>query len=403
LVARKRAGAELHMNRTEELVYQICRRSFLSLWSYANPKGKGGKELCDVLVVCDPDILIISVKEIELPKTGNPSTNLERWQRRAIDGSVNQIYGAERWLKSATEVIKSDGTRGLLLPAAETRNVYRIAVSLGGQGKAPLRLGDFGNGFVHVFDETSLEIIFQESDTITEFVSFLTAKEAFFRSGRKVLFQGGGEEDLLALYLHRGRKFPDSFDMVVIDDALWDEFQKKPEYRAKGEANRYSYYWDGIIEVLSRKEPEIGPSLTEAEIAIRVMAREDRFARRILGRSFMEFFEGRRVRSRMLVSPSGIAYVFLAVPNGTDLEFHQAELGNRCFVALGVNPNCQTVVGIGSEYFEPGKDSALFLVYLHKPEWSAEDDSHFKKMQEDLGYFVKPEMTSKHEDEYPTP
>ena len=103
-----------------------------------------------------------------------------------------------------------------------------------------------------------------------------------------------------------------------------------------------------------------------------------------------------------MISPSGVAYVFLAVPYGTDLEFHQTELEIRCFVARGLNPTCQTVVGIGTEYFEANNSSALFLVYLNKPEWTAEDDIHSKKMQKELGYFVKPEIKSTHEDEYPT-
>jgi hypothetical protein len=75
------------MNRSEELVYNLCKKSFLSLWSYANPKGKNGKELCDVLVVCDPDIIIISVKEIELTNSGDVSTDWKRWQKRAIEKS----------------------------------------------------------------------------------------------------------------------------------------------------------------------------------------------------------------------------------------------------------------------------------------------------------------------------
>jgi hypothetical protein len=51
------------MNKAELLVYRLCRKSFLSLWSYMNPRRKpSGKELCDVIVVCEPDVLIVSVK-----------------------------------------------------------------------------------------------------------------------------------------------------------------------------------------------------------------------------------------------------------------------------------------------------------------------------------------------------
>jgi len=44
------------MNKSEEFVSKLCEKTFLSLWCYRNPQGKDkGKELCDILVVCDPD------------------------------------------------------------------------------------------------------------------------------------------------------------------------------------------------------------------------------------------------------------------------------------------------------------------------------------------------------------
>jgi hypothetical protein len=389
------------VNRSEEFVYDICRRSFLSLWSCASPQGKGGKELCDVLIVCDPDVIVVSVKEVGLGDSGDISTDWERWSRRAIDDSAKQIYGAERWLKSANRVVKSDGTDGLPLPDLQKRRLHRVAVALGSRGRAPIKYGDLGKGFVHVFDESSFYSVLRELDTISDFVEYLTAKEAYSSSGKKIVFEGT-EEDLLAIYLHAGRKFPQEYDLVVVGDDLWRALREKPEYQAKNAADHDSYFWDRMIEVFSRGEPEIGPSLSEAEIAIRVMAREGRFARRLLGSSFKEFFEDRTIRSRAFVSPSGVVYVFLAVPHGTDGEFLQAELGNRCFVARGLNQQSLTVVGIGTEYFEGDDSSALFMCYLHKEDWSLEDDANVKAMQSELGYFVKPRLTSRHEDEYPT-
>ena len=70
------------------------------------PQGKeAGKELCDILVVCDPDIVIFSVKDIGLKETSDPSVDWERWRKKAIDASCKQIYGAQRWISSATNVI----------------------------------------------------------------------------------------------------------------------------------------------------------------------------------------------------------------------------------------------------------------------------------------------------------
>ena len=119
------------MNRSEEYVYQLCNHSFLSLWSYVSPQGKEGRELCDVLIVCDPDIVIISVKEITLKRTGDLNANLLRWQKSAIDKSCKQIYGAERWICTAKHVIRQDGKPGIDFPEPKNRRIHRIAVALG--------------------------------------------------------------------------------------------------------------------------------------------------------------------------------------------------------------------------------------------------------------------------------
>ena len=113
-----------NMTKSEAFVFEVCRRSFLSLWSYANPQGKGAsKELCDILVVCEPDVIIVSVKDIKVTDSGDLSVDRERWRKRATDGSVKQIYGAERYLERASNVIRSDGTPGRPLPSVNDRRI----------------------------------------------------------------------------------------------------------------------------------------------------------------------------------------------------------------------------------------------------------------------------------------
>lgn len=60
------------MNAAEQFTARLCEKAFLMLWSYPNPRGKGANELCDVLVVCDRDVMIISVKEIGLSNADDP-------------------------------------------------------------------------------------------------------------------------------------------------------------------------------------------------------------------------------------------------------------------------------------------------------------------------------------------
>ena len=147
----------------------------MSIWSYANPQGKDpSKELCDVLIICDLYLAIISVKEREYSDSQDDDVSIKRWQRRTIDNSVKQIYGAERWLQSQSRVIRSDGSEGLIIPQQPDLNVIRIAIALGSEGKLPYYSGNFGKGYVHVFDDISFEIVLKELDTINDFLSYPT-------------------------------------------------------------------------------------------------------------------------------------------------------------------------------------------------------------------------------------
>src|SRR3989442_513982 len=167
----------LRMNPAELLVENLSRRTFLSLWSYPNPRGKGQKELCDLLAVCAPDVIIFSVKEIALGKKKGPEVEWARWQREAIDASAKQIYGAERWLRTASHVVRRDGSLGIALPDLISRRVHRVAVALGGRGDVPVHMGDLGKGHIHVLTEESLGTVLGELDTVTDLTEYLRAVE----------------------------------------------------------------------------------------------------------------------------------------------------------------------------------------------------------------------------------
>src|ERR1700730_15941958 len=120
-------------NTTEEFVLRVCPKSFLSLWCASNPQGKNpGIELCGILVVCDPHIIIVSVKDVQFQEHKERAAASERWNRKAIDESAKQIYGPERWVATASHVIRSNGLPGFRLPSPEVRRIHRIAVAFGG-------------------------------------------------------------------------------------------------------------------------------------------------------------------------------------------------------------------------------------------------------------------------------
>jgi hypothetical protein len=238
---------------SERLVTGLCHRSFLRLWTHPNPKGKKGKELCDCLIVCDRHVVIISVKDCAYRDTGD-TTGWGRWKKKAIEESFSQITGAERWLAAVDYVERADG-RIVQLRPHDLRQYHRIAIALGANGEVPLEWGDKGKGFVHLCDERSLEAIFASLDTITDFVRFLSETEELFASGTRIVFSGGGIEDLLALYLEWGESYsiPGSTgsalpDLMILENDLWSGLSSSEEFKQRQVSLEISYAWDRLIE-----------------------------------------------------------------------------------------------------------------------------------------------------------
>lgn len=351
------------------------------------------------MIVCGPHIVIVSVKENEYRETGD-KTGWERWVKVAIEKSASQIWGAERWIETAESFEGHDG-RVIALPSHGSRQYHRVAVALGAHGKVMLKWGDLGHGFVHVCNEYSVGIIFSVLDTITDFVKFLSASEALVSKGVFPLIAGGGIENLLALYLLRGRsfEFKDTLhgqpDMLVLHDDLWQELSESDDFKKIQNDLRDSYIWDRLIEHyaedllaggmfdMHRKE------VTQDELALVAMALQPRGHRANLADAFMEFLQNEELKSaaRVVQGSNGCAFVF-TIGSSANREFRSRELMMRCLVVRGRLPNIQTVVGIATD--RPGTSKIGYssdIVYINMLEWSEEDEKRVQGIQNDLGYF----------------
>lgn len=283
---------------SERYLQRLAERSFLRLWSYAGlyrdqdtRRGTSeGKELADLIVVFDEHVLVFSDKDCAFPSSGNLRRDWGRWYRRAVHDSAKQLFGAERWLLNYPERIFLD--RGctnrlpLELPTRDRIKIHRFAVAhnasahcrsrLGGSGglmiapqikdddhwkitdrtPLPFQTGivDSTHGFVHVLDDTSLELLLSSLDTISDFVEYIEKKEILIRSGK--LLVAAGEEELLAVYLRTlGKDGTHGFhlpgrkeELALIDEGFWAAHLASPQWRAQFEANKISYAWDALIE-----------------------------------------------------------------------------------------------------------------------------------------------------------
>ena len=261
---------------SERYLQRLCERTFLRLWSYAGvyrdqgrSGGKGdGREVCDLLVVFGDHILLFSDKFCAYTDTGDPGVDWSRWYKKAVRKSADQLWGAEGHLLTYPDNLYVDRacTQRFPIPLPDRSRaiIHRIAVAHGaaehcrahfGGGSGSLMLnasvvGDaelftigqvaLAKGFVHVLDDTTLDIILDTLDTISDFVAYLTRKERFL-TGARMIF-AAGEEDLLAYYLRYtddngehdfvapdGTGRLDEYDGVWIDEGHWEEFQRHPQ------------------------------------------------------------------------------------------------------------------------------------------------------------------------------
>lgn len=91
---------------TERLLAELCDRTFLRLWSYPNPCRDDGKELCDLLVVFQNEVLIFFDRENRRFDQNPEDVELawRRWRKEVIDKQVATAHGAERYIRSGRSI-----------------------------------------------------------------------------------------------------------------------------------------------------------------------------------------------------------------------------------------------------------------------------------------------------------
>ena len=383
------------MTTSEKYVSELCEKSFLPFWSYPNPIGKNNKELCDILIVCGDIIIIISVKDIKVSNHVDDVINYERWVRKAIDDSVKQIYGAEKYIQNSDEITLKDYCTKIPLPQKENRKIYRVAIAFGGNPNFPLPMGDFGKGYVSVFDEKSTTIILDELDTIIDFTKYLDCKENL---QKKATIIAAYESDFLAFYLKTGLYFDNFPDSLILDDDLWESYKASDEYDSWKNESAVSYMWDIFIQVLftnNFKDNINNKKFLEFEEAVRIINLEDRITRIGLGIS-LENAAKEKVQARMLQPHLDKDYTYVFMPlSDKNWDFKKEELLLRCDVARYLNPQIQKVIGVAiGKILINNKEAPIFdICYIDIPEITKDFESHVKKVQKEFGYFVNPRFS----------
>lgn len=457
------------ITESERYLKVLCDRTFLSLWSYSGvyrDQISGGitegKEVCDLLVVFENHIIIFSDKDCQFPNTDRLALDWNRWFKRAIQKSADQVWGAEGWIKKTQNRLFLDRSCTIPfpidIPDLSTAKFHLIVVAhdnssrcqqeLGGSGSlmintsikgdahyvnendnVPFFIGDIdpSRTFVHVLGDTSLDIVLGTLDTISDFVSYLVKKEKFLRSDTLVF--AAGEEELLTYYLTNMNEesehdfiAPPNFDKqttnLVFDEGLWEEFSQSPERQAQVFADKISYAWDGLIESFNKNLMEETQYYTthsdvkSNEILLRFLAREPRFRRRNLAAALcglIKLAPRHMLATRCLCSssPQEPYYVFLLLPKFDWMTYEEYRETRRNILEIYCKtvklkfPDAQHIVGIATETgFDNGIRSED-VMYIDTTDWNDEDAARVVEISEELGILKSINMFSVHDQEYP--
>ncbi|MFZ5909718.1 MAG: hypothetical protein ACOYYU_06865 [Chloroflexota bacterium] len=450
---------------SEKYLKTLCDRAFLSLWSYSGVHrdqkqgGKGqGKELCDLLVVFEEHIIIFSDKYVEFSNGGNIHLDWSRWYRRAVKESAEQIFGAERWIKTFPKRIflDRDCTQPFPIefPNLDKTKFHRIVIAHGiakscrnffgggsgsllinndivgddhmGDNCTPFMVGQVNpsKGYVHVLDDVTLDVVLGTLDTVSDFVNYLEKKEKFLSGQMKVVVPG--EEDLLAFYFQKLNEFgehdfilpKDDINMFMLEEGFWEDFIKSPERLSQIEADRISYSWEALIEtfnkhILDDTQPYAYPKgAANQEKTVRFLARENRTRRRMLIKSLYELL-GKTPSTKQAVrvaSPSRRGdpyYIFLLFPKPATKsvseyrEMRRTVLESYCMALKYKFPDAKDIIGFATEAGR-GEYGSEDLIYLDAREWSEESQEMAKEFHDEIGLLKTVNRFHTKEFEFPT-
>ncbi len=351
---------------TERLLAKLCEQTFLGFWSYPNTyRDQGGpKELCDLLVVSGNNIIIFSDKRCAFPDTGDLKLDWSRWYRKAILGSAQQIFGAERWLKNHPDRVFLDNKCAERLPLSLAHmsncRFHRVIVALGAQQRCRRHLGGSGS--------PTLAAMF-----LSQFVRTGNWRELVDRArGGAVLdIQGGGWE--------------------LVENSAW--------YQEAREFLKHSYVWDRIIQEFATHafggtliEGSAGTVAANEEI-FRCMAGEPRIPRAFLAAKMLERWSGwekKRVDYRIVASPTfaDTLYVFVFVPNAFETtdqyrKIRQDYLRDYCFLVHCNNRSFHRVIGIATNAGDQPYRT-FEVVFLEGDPWIPEMEELVKEIALEL-------------------
>ncbi len=274
-------------------------------------------------------------------------------------------------------------------------------------------------------------------DTITDFVEYLEKRAKFLRSGNLALAHG--EEDLIAYYATRINADGDhdftaphggawsSEDRLVIDGDAYPSFVNDPQYAARAEANKPSYFWDFLIENFTKHMmggtsivlPGFEYKLTNSELAVRHMALANRFERRNFGKACigaLEIGQKKETFFRAMIGAEGskgaeTGFFFLTLKYLDWMEkkggYEHYRLARTAYLQIYAqallmkHPYLDRVIGVAMEPPNQGRGASEDCVYAAQHDWTDEQRARNQADCDRIGIMQHLKTRTPQESEFP--
>ncbi len=301
----------------EQYVEHFANTAYLKHWCYPNPidENGSGKEICDLLILFQFTCIIISIKNYEF------NGNIERFQKKVIEKSTKQLYGAERKLFHSSEVYIKHPEKGIeKFEPEKYKNIIRITINMGELYEF-YTLGDIkeGKSFINIIHRDSFSQIIRELDTIPDLINYLNERENLLMTQYPIIIEGS-ELDLLATFMLNKRSFPTDF--YKNEDGLklnlrgtWINYDNQNKHvKDRREADKQSYIIDQLVgrDILRQK--------WGSELASELM-NFNRIDRRFIAQSLYDLVEKYKHNNESFARRSfelnGILILLISYPIGT--------------------------------------------------------------------------------------
>lgn len=415
---------------SEEFLKELADRTFLRLWAIPNTFYAPGKELNDLIIPFGDDIIVISDKASRFAFDTPLDVAWQRWYKATAVESMRQLKTAVQRIERAPDTVYADGRAQIPIshslgpvagkrfhlvaiarPAADPLSVPDAWPGLTYTSMASTKafeIGrlEIGGNVVHLFDGPTIDLLLEHLDTAPDFLAYLKGRAKRLSESDTHHF---AERDLLAGALIGWDEEPPGLPSVppleTIVPGLWDIYSASETPRRRREMDRPSKLIDRLIGV-HHGEFEAGralyeaPSFAQHEFAMRLLAAESRFARRIIAHELHDLLNEKDQSTYWVSTVSSptmqsLRYVWLIHPDAPDgisdevADATMQVLLTRYILSIQGQFEQTLVLGVALPNGR-GHDNSIIMLAHDKSSWTEDDFQEARKLR-DSGVFDTPE------------